>query len=236
MIKKHFFVFTIWMIGTIAFATSSMSGIKKHGYFDDDKIMDTLKCEESNTVDYKCTFILGKGTTKVLKIINNNECSEFSIDAGKQPGEVILQCGIWGINETYYYQYDSKESNWYLRKRVYEKLPMDGPDDIGEQIAYDCFSKTWSIDDGLEKPKQDICNTLKIGILLQKQYLYNSPSNDSRTKMYLIKGNNVQILDEQIDKEGNAWVYILFKGKKEIRKWIPKRAVESRYRDDGNEK
>lgn len=52
-----------------------------------------------------------------------------------------------------------------------------------------------------------------------KQALYKTPTEI--TKMYLLKGDKVEILKEKDD-----WLYILYKGKKEIKAWIPKSAVE----------
>ena len=52
-----------------------------------------------------------------------------------------------------------------------------------------------------------------------KQPLYKTPTEI--TKMYLLKGDKIEILEEKDD-----WLYILFKGKKEIKAWIPKSAVE----------
>jgi len=56
-------------------------------------------------------------------------------------------------------------------------------------------------------------------IQLLKQPLYKTPPE--KTKMYLIKGDKVEILEEKDD-----WIYILYKGKKDIKAWIPKSAVE----------
>ncbi|PLY05390.1 MAG: hypothetical protein C0625_15290 [Arcobacter sp.] len=56
-------------------------------------------------------------------------------------------------------------------------------------------------------------------INLKKQPLYKTPP--IKTKMYLIKGDKVEILEEKDD-----WYYILYHGKKDIKAWIPKSAVE----------
>ena len=53
----------------------------------------------------------------------------------------------------------------------------------------------------------------------KKQPLYKTPSE--KTKMYLIKGDKVEILEEKDD-----WLYILYHGKKDIKAWIPKSAIE----------
>ena len=56
-------------------------------------------------------------------------------------------------------------------------------------------------------------NIPKKNILQNKQALYSEPQ--IITKMYLLKGVKVEILEEKDD-----WLYILFKGKKEIKAWI----------------
>ncbi len=53
-----------------------------------------------------------------------------------------------------------------------------------------------------------------------RQYLYNSKCQNSQTKMYLIRGDKVKILKDEGD-----WLYILYQGKREIKKWIPRCAV-----------
>ena len=53
----------------------------------------------------------------------------------------------------------------------------------------------------------------------KRQPLYKTPPE--KTKMDLIKGDKVEILEEKDD-----WIYILYKGKKDIKAWIPKSAVE----------
>jgi hypothetical protein len=70
--------------------------------------------------------------------------------------------------------------------------------------------------------KETIADTKIKTILPTKQPLYKSPSIDAKTKMYLIKGDKVEILEEK-----DNWLHILYKGKKEIKAWIPKHAVEA---------
>ncbi|MFA7030615.1 MAG: SH3 domain-containing protein [Candidatus Cloacimonadaceae bacterium] len=70
--------------------------------------------------------------------------------------------------------------------------------------------------------KETIVETITQTILPKKQPLYKSPSIDSKTKMYLIKGDKVEILEEK-----DNWLHILYKGKKEIKAWIPKDAIKA---------
>ncbi len=67
----------------------------------------------------------------------------------------------------------------------------------------------------------DEVNVVTYGtIQVKKQYLYNNPVFSSKTKMYLIQEDKVELLKEKED-----WLYILYKGKKELKKWIPKKAI-----------
>jgi hypothetical protein len=94
---------------------------------------------------------------------------------------------------------------------------MNGPDDIGEHITYTYFIKKWAIDDclmNLGKNKFVISKNL-----LKRQPLYKKPN--IKTKMYLIKGDRVEVLEGKDD-----WLYILYHGKKDIKAWIPKNSVE----------
>lgn len=62
-------------------------------------------------------------------------------------------------------------------------------------------------------------------IILEKQPLYKEANQNSKTNMYLVINDVVEILDEKED-----WIYILYitKDNKEIKAWIPKNALEFR--------
>jgi hypothetical protein len=64
-------------------------------------------------------------------------------------------------------------------------------------------------------------DTISKEIQIEKQYLFDNPNKESKTKMYLLKNDKVEILEEKDD-----WLYILYKGKKDIKAWIPKSAIE----------
>jgi len=57
-----------------------------------------------------------------------------------------------------------------------------------------------------------------------KSYLYKIPNK--KTKMYLIKGDKVTLLDEKTDDLGQKWYFINYKGKKELNMWIKAEAVD----------
>ena len=59
-----------------------------------------------------------------------------------------------------------------------------------------------------------------------KTYLYNNHYDRDKTKLYLIKGDLVSILDEKIDEHGEKWYFINYKGKKEINMWIKADSVD----------
>ena len=52
-----------------------------------------------------------------------------------------------------------------------------------------------------------------------KAYLYSSPNKP--TKMYVLKGDDVELVDRQDD-----WLKIRFKGKKVVEGWIKRSDVE----------
>lgn len=60
-------------------------------------------------------------------------------------------------------------------------------------------------------------------IKTQKQALYKEANQNSKTNMYLVINDVVEILDEKED-----WIYILYitKDNKEIKAWIPKNSLE----------
>jgi len=59
----------------------------------------------------------------------------------------------------------------------------------------------------------------------EKSYLYQAPSNDFRSKMYLIKGDKVTLLSEKIDQSQQKWFFVNYKGKKELNVWVKSEAI-----------
>jgi hypothetical protein len=68
-------------------------------------------------------------------------------------------------------------------------------------------------------------------VLLDKTYLYDKPTDNSKTKMYLIKEDIVNLIKQEIDSKGRIWLQVIFerKGKKDIIKWLPASSVEIFY-------
>lgn len=60
-------------------------------------------------------------------------------------------------------------------------------------------------------------------VVKRKTYLHKTPN--SKTRMYLIKGDKVTLLDEQTDNSGQKWYFIYYKGKKKLNMWIKAEAA-----------
>ena len=58
----------------------------------------------------------------------------------------------------------------------------------------------------------------------KKAFLYTDLC--TKTPMYLIKGDQVTILNEKIDKNDQKWYFINYKGKKDINMWIKAEDVD----------
>ena len=61
-------------------------------------------------------------------------------------------------------------------------------------------------------------------VIYKKSYLFSNISNP--TKMYLIKGDKVTLLDEKTDDSDQKWYFINYKGKKDLNMWIKAEAVD----------
>ncbi len=67
-----------------------------------------------------------------------------------------------------------------------------------------------------------------------KTYLYKSPNKP--TKMYLIKGDKVTLLDEKTDNSGQKWYFINYKGKKDLNMWIKAEAIDIEHEKETTQK
>ncbi|WP_457748948.1 hypothetical protein [Sulfurimonas sp.] len=61
--------------------------------------------------------------------------------------------------------------------------------------------------------------------IVNKAFLYKHPKENKKTKMYLIKGDKVTLLDEKTDDTGQKWYFINYKGKKDLNMWIKAETV-----------
>ena len=61
-------------------------------------------------------------------------------------------------------------------------------------------------------------------ILSEKAYFYNKPKDSEKTKVYVIKGDKVKVIDTE---ESYSWVKIEYKSKKRVyKKWIKVDAIQ----------
>lgn len=57
-------------------------------------------------------------------------------------------------------------------------------------------------------------------ITVDKAVLYDKPDAKTKTKMYLIKGDKVTLLDHREGDDGVEWFLVRFDGKKRVEKWV----------------
>ena len=66
-------------------------------------------------------------------------------------------------------------------------------------------------------------------IQIDKAYLYDKPKASAKTKMYVIKGDKVTLLDWQAKSTdaalGEGWFLVRYEGKKVIEKWLDSHAL-----------
>jgi hypothetical protein len=93
----------------------------------------------------------------------------------------------------------------------------------GQQILLTDFniSKYILVPNLLDKPKE-----IKQFSIKTHTILYKEPSESSQSKMYLIAGDKVTLLDTKTDDAGQEWYYISYQGKKEIKAWIKAESVK----------
>ena len=149
-------LFLICISVSYIFATSSMLGTKKQGYFDDDNILDTLDCSNNGTIDeFQCKLLYGNNKSKIITIKNSRACGNRYISNYKK-GEISITCPVrlaW--NETYDYKYNKIKDNWYLYKYTYDTVAL-GPDSETEFFETNKFSKEFTILDEISDVKNGI--------------------------------------------------------------------------------
>ena len=140
MMIRFFFILIMYPLSLMA--TLSLNGISVQGYFNFDDKKDSLLC----TQDGKDTVCKIVDSNISFRIVENNGCSELSIESCKDRGCIKVLCSNWGEMRTLFYIYDKEKNNFYLTKKIYEKLPMNGPNDVGYSKEYRYDSFLWSID------------------------------------------------------------------------------------------
>ena len=189
-------------------------------------------CEYQSNLDENIISYLIYSNTKNI-FINDKAIQFTNIDQGLS----FRYLSYKNNNITLYYETSGGSSqNYHYYKFIFSKYKNDFklikatknytivvPDgfDLKSQeiILKDTYLSNFDIkkyikefDEIYMQPKQ---------IQPKKQPLYKTPPE--KTKMYLIKGDKVEILEEKDD-----WLYILYRGKKDIKAWIPKSAVEDK--------
>jgi hypothetical protein len=120
-------------------------------------------------------------------------------------------------------KFDNQLQKWYRYGNV-EKDSPDIANAIRQWALYNIYKKPFEIEISKKVLKRINTKDIKKEIIskniqTKKQPLYKTPPE--KTKMYLLKDDKIEILKEQDD-----WLYILYKGKKDIKAWIPKSAVK----------
>ncbi|WP_150539455.1 hypothetical protein [Actinobacillus vicugnae] len=70
----------------------------------------------------------------------------------------------------------------------------------------------------------------RVLFLKRKIFLYNNPEMSGRSKMYLVKGDQIVILNEKSDMFGKKWYFVNYKGKKDINMWVNAEDVDYKER------
>lgn len=112
------------------------------------------------------------------------------------------------------FSYDNKLTGFYIYKNKISEM------DIMMQETNKFIDKEYTTLDKIQN------NNSKTSPVLIKSYLYKEPSKSSQSKMYLIAGDKVTLLDTKVDNFGQEWYYISYQGKKEIKSWIKAEAVK----------
>ncbi|WP_238327071.1 hypothetical protein [Rodentibacter pneumotropicus] len=114
--------------------------------------------------------------------------------------------GAGGQEQNYYYHID--EDSVSLFKESVRYLEMEN--NILKDKSCDYFYSN----------KNNECFYL----LSKKSYLYDFKRK--KTSMYLVKGDRVKIIKDELDNEGIKWYLINYKGKKDINMWIKADSVD----------
>ncbi|MDG2952950.1 hypothetical protein [Exercitatus varius] len=129
----------------------------------------------------------------------------------------INKDGLIIQNDKFINYFNNDESNLYSNNII-----IDNTED-SEYKPYPYYTEARILDRAYEI---GLCeknsNTTKI--IKNKVYLYET--NFKISKMYLIKGDKVTILNEKTDDSGQKWYFINYKGKKDINMWIKAEAVD----------
>ncbi len=194
--------------------------------YDENKMIIFRKDKSNN---YKKIF------DKKLYFCQNSKYSNIQIK--RNNGTILIVCSMPNVDSGYlveYYQFENiLKPNSTLNSVNRQYIDID-TDNITsnyiftpksnipnlEDFTHQEFESKYFEDHHYDFKKLNLKNISNLKTIKpQKQSLYSQPP--IKTKMYLIKGDKVEILEEQ-----DNWVKILYKGKKDIKVWVPKEAVE----------
>ncbi len=92
---------------------------------------------------------------------------------------------------------------------------------IDKRLASGVDNLEYCVPDWLTELKSDYAYKIKV-----KSYLYQNAAEKYKTKMYLVEGDLVTILDQKSDNKGLKWYLINYKGKKELQMWLKEEAID----------
>lgn len=150
---------------------------------------------------------------------------------------------ISDINNDYIDNLEAKfgfEDYFFERKnnKIILKLKLQD----GKELSLETYDKETSIiinynitSDGEINKKYELCKfedlktsniaCKQLGFINSKTFLYSEPSSKHQSNMYLIKNDQVILLEEKTDNN-QKWYFINYKGKKDINMWIKAEAVD----------
>lgn len=131
------------------------------------------------------------------------EVCNVEVDLGKQ----LLKSGMKSGPHYIVRLYRVSSGNLYLDEETEDK--MGG---VYRSTRYSSDGKSLG-----SSIKDEQGNPASVAILSDRAKLYDKPDDASVTKMYLIKGDKVLLLDSALD---GSWFLIQFNGKTVIRKWL----------------
>lgn len=89
-----------------------------------------------------------------------------------------------------------------------EQVTLKNPaGDVVKKVLVDSYSEDNSMEPAIK------------AVSAERAYLYNGPDESTKTKMYLIAGDKVTLLDMEGDYY-EGWILVRYKGKKTIEKWL----------------
>lgn len=176
-----------------------------------------------------------------LAIYLNNGQNEYLLKNVNRKALWVIHTSIFGVDNTTfcivneeggqdpnnyycYFRFDKQRDNWYMIKHqiktfntgrevlIEDKIYKYENQLAFEEVSFDKLFGKMHNDVGEPTPSLEL-------IKVSKSIIYDSPN--SPTKMYLIKGDEVEILEEK-----EEWLNVRYYGKKIIEGWIKKSDIK----------